>query len=188
MAGIVIRPLNTVYWFIPKNACTSLKAHYARLLKLPFRSPHRARFEYTDVILPGFFNYAIVRHPFQRLYSCWANKIADGHPVSPDFVNGIDIHVFKGMMHQGYSEMPFEDFALLVMGAKVKDDPHWAPQSSQVPNGIHFFKLEEQPLLKALLHTSNADHTGGRWQDHFTPRVLNRALEYYAEDFRRYGY
>jgi hypothetical protein len=187
MSGIVIRQLNTVYWWVPKNACTTMKVHYAKILGLKFQNPHRAKFEITKKIIPEMFNYAFVRHPFQRLYSCWANKIAPGHPIGADFVNDIDINVFHELMDKVYSEMPFEDFALLVMDKKTKGDLHWLPQSKQIPKGVIYYKMEEFPI-GAFFKTSNKDHTGGRWQDVFTSRVLEKAIKYYSEDLKRYNY
>ena len=187
MYGIVVDPLKTIYWFIPKNACTTLKVYYAKLLGLEFSNVHVANFKRTNKILPEYFNFTIVRHPFQRLYSCWANKLAPGHPVANGFENDIDINTFRGMTDLFYSEMSFEEFALLAMGRKTRDDQHWKPQSKLVPKGVNFYKMEELPL-RAFFPVRNADHTGGRWEDHFTDKVLKKALKYYAEDFSRYGY
>jgi hypothetical protein len=186
MAGIIIEPLKAVYWFMPKNACTTLKAHYANMLGLGYvTTPHEAAFEYTDDVLDGYFNFCIVRHPLRRLYSCWANKIAEGHPVSDDFIDGIDIHIFKDTMDKVYSGMPFSDFVDVVLDAK--HDPHWAPQSEQSPEGIAHYKLEELPLF-ALFPIVNKDHTGGNWRSAYSNRTITKAVEYYREDFERYGY
>jgi hypothetical protein len=188
MAGIVVEPLKIVYWFIPKNACTAMKIHYANMLGLEFDNVHDAPFQYTNKVLKRYFNFAIVRHPFQRLYSCWANKLAPGHPVDEGFVNDIDPNVFYGMFDLFYSGMPFDKFALLAMSKKTRNDQHWKPQTRLIPEkNIALYRLEDLPL-SVFFPVANKDHTGGRWQDFFTDEVKRKAEEYYSEDLIRYGY
>jgi hypothetical protein len=186
MEGIVIEPLKTVYWFIPKNACTTLKVHYAKLMGLDFDNPHSAGFVLTGKILPGYFNFCVVRHPLHRLYSCWANKVAPGHPVVDYFINDLDPNVFAGL-DMVYSEMPFDDFVDIVLADNCKRDPHWAPQSDQVPNEIAYYKLEELPLW-ALFRKANKNHMDDNWRSKYTDRSFEKAVNYYKEDLKRYAY
>jgi len=193
MAGIVVEPMKLVYWPIPKNACTALKRHFARLLGIEYgqQSIHSVLFQLTEEPLPGFQNLVVVRNPFARLYSLWVNKIADGHPESPHFVDGLDVHVFGQVWRQRiWSGMAFEDFAHSVLDSNIPPDPHWAPQSSLVPEEVtEYIHLEVlAPILSLLIPKENASHIPGHWTRGYDLSLCEFVRKYYEADFKRFDY
>jgi hypothetical protein len=192
MAVIVIPPLRLVYWPIPKNACTSLKRHFARIIGIDKRSPniHRAPFQTTQKPLRDFRDLVVVRNPFSRFYSLWVNKIAPGHPTSPHFVNDLDVHVFKYCMNRVRSGMSFESFANVILNDNIPLNPHWATQSSQVPvTVISYCRLERiSHILGLFLPKENVSHIDTPWMEAYTPELMSLVHNYYREDFQRFQY
>lgn len=192
MAGIIVPPLQLVYWPIPKNACTSLKRHFARILGIAKKSPniHRAPFARTQEPLEGFRDLVVVRNPFSRLYSLWVNKIAEGHPTSPHFVDDLDVHVFKYCMTEIKSGMSFESFVYVILNDSIPRDPHWAPQSIQIPMTVtSYHKMEHiSNIMGLFLPRENASHITVPWIDAYTPELMSFVHNYYREDFQRFQY
>jgi hypothetical protein len=189
MPGIVIEPLKSVYWPIPKNACTALKRRIALLLGFPDPpNPHDAPFTYADFTLPGYEDFAIVRHPLARIYSLWANKLAPGHPVAPDFVDNIDPHVFSPFPWVFRDGMSFDAFLQAIISIPVGSaDPHWAPQVTQMPPKTKFYRIEDVGTLLRL--AAPAENTSVYPETPPVGRELARLVRaYYAEDFSVFGY
>ena len=189
MNGIIIEPTKSIYWAIPKNACTAMKVHFCKLLEIavPDENPHIAPFNKTEAPIKGYRNWAIVRNPFARLYSLWANKIAPGHPEHPLFINHIDQNVFYALMNEVYSGMSFEDFTKVVLESKCRDN-HWKPQAEQIPDNCETFKLEEVGgLLSSMLPVLNGDNQNN-WEAAYTQELLDLVYVYYKNDFKILGY
>ena len=85
---IYIPHLKLVYYPIPKVACTSIKTSIAKVCNLPAKHPHewfytsnkffcvaKKGMEITNPNKGDKFRFAFVRNPFDRLVSCWANKV-----------------------------------------------------------------------------------------------------------------
>ena len=80
-AGIVVPQRNFIYIPIPKVACTSIKARIAKLegKRLVNNDPHQTNFK--TISLEATYNsslpsFSFVRHPVDRLYSCWKDKVS----------------------------------------------------------------------------------------------------------------
>jgi hypothetical protein len=83
--GILLGPYQAVYVEIPKVAASSLKTLFAQLLGLSLEEvggdPHRVRFPMLLAersgrsLFPGLFSFAFVRNPWDRLVSCYRDKI-----------------------------------------------------------------------------------------------------------------
>lgn len=181
MPGIVIHPLKAVYWPIPKNGSTMLKRHFANLLgvNVPINGPiHFANFEMTEDGISEYENFTFVRNPYLRLYSLWCDK-ADG-------ARELDPNVFGGLENIILPNMPFIDFAYTIFFQNKRQDPHWLPQVTQVPDTCTVFKIEESPLR--FLFQKENHRTKGRWQTAYNAALLEFVYEYYKKDFIRFGY
>jgi len=85
---ILLKPYLAIYIPIPKVACTSLKTAFAEILGLRPESagedPHREHYPspvrieaLQGVLYPGFFTFGFVRNPWDRLVSCYRDKLAN---------------------------------------------------------------------------------------------------------------
>ena len=133
-----------VYIPIPKVACTSIKTALVHGGNCSGPSPgsphgiHREANRYGTYSLgrhrERFFKFAFVRNPFERLVSCFANKVQtpiqhnSRHFFATRYNNVLIRTLFGGRFHE---DMSFEDFAALV--AKIPDrfsDGHFKSQYS----------------------------------------------------------
>lgn len=184
MPGIVVHPLQVVYWPIPKNACTTLKTYFAGLLSLDYSGiVHDAPFEWTRNPITNYYNFSIIRHPVNRLYSLFKNKIIPGKGTNEMYLNGAERAVFEryGYFH---GAMSFDEFVSAIL--RVNDpDPHFARQCDQIPDGVNIFKLEEALLFRILLPKLNSS---GAYGMNIKPETKGLIYEHYREDFIKYGY
>ena len=190
MRGIVLHFSKSVYWQVPKNACTTIKVHLINLLEIPNNgNPHRAKFEWTETPIEGYTNWALVRNPYSRLYSLWVNKIAPGHPTVDSWPAGIDKNVFGKMGDSILSEMPFENFVFTLLNSG-RHNPHWNPQATMIPESCECTRMEqfERPM-RVLFPSHNRAHMDtSNWRVAYTPEMQKLVRNYYSEDFRRFGY
>lgn len=128
--------------------------------------------------------YAFVRHPLDRLVSCWADRIAGDKPSEP-------------MMALGY--VPGETFAAFVRGLQqigAMQNVHTAPQTAFVERGVRWHQIEDAKAawpvvmretgLPPLEHCNRSKHSG--WRDHFDAETLEIAQAVYRDDFKAFGY
>lgn len=82
--AVFLMPYGAVYVEIPKVACSSIKVAIARMLNINLvqGNPHQTEFPSVDYQLsehgplyPGLFSFAFVRNPWDRLVSCYRDKI-----------------------------------------------------------------------------------------------------------------
>ena len=182
MEGIVIHQHKVVYWQVPKAACTAVKGHFCNVLGLNIdeKDIHSAsNFEWTSVPVKDYFNFALVRNPFSRLYSLWCNK------VTPE----IDEFVFPkgGRVRQG---MSFADFVRIVLKIPHnRANAHYALQSSLIPEGVQAIRIEEcGGLLRGLLPLRNYTGAGEHWKGAYTPELIKPVYQYYKRDFIQFRY
>ena len=162
-----------VYWPIPKVACTTLKTYFAQLQGIKFKGlVHGAPFEYTDAPIDGFFNFAYVRNPYDRLNSLYNEKIVK-HKAH-------EKHLFKNAVYEG---MSFYDFVQFVISDK-NPDPHYNTQISQIPvNGVELIKIETDPLIRILPHQNVSMKV-----DNYDEQTKSMVRDHYYKDFLYLGY
>ena len=182
MPGIVIRKNKAVYWPIPKNACTAIKLHLCNYIGIPAgENPHDAPFEWTDGVIDGFDNFAIVRNPYIRLFSLWKNKcIID---------ESLDMNVFSRWADIFYHGMSFHDFVMGIVTIPVMEsDPHFSPQCMQMPADCETVRLMDiKAFMRGILPIAN-DSGDDDWREHYTPELKKIVSNHYREDFIRFGY
>lgn len=182
MPGLVFHEDKLVYWFVPKNACTTLKIFFADRYGIEYSYIHHAPFEVTHEVIPEYFNFAIVRHPVDRLFSLYRDKISPDGRTDDVFINGVDgvvLHKFK-VFHK---DMTFDEFVRAVVSIDLPDD-HFGLQSGQIPEGVECHKFEDSLLLK-VLPKHNAT-SGDKWL--VTEQSVRMIEEHYREDYERFGY
>lgn len=155
-----------------------------------------------------FFCFTVVRNPFTRVFSAWADKI----------VAGTHIHTRKLLFDKDFYEKPvltvkdasksFEDFVLwLHHGAEhLRADRHWMPQFFLLrPDLLRYDfvgKLEQREELVQRLSALVGGGCPGPLQgkrifnktrlsyhpDFFTEQARDMISRLYADDFRAFGY
>jgi len=140
--AIISRKHRLIYIFIPKVACSSLKKSLFPLFDLENNlDPHAVRFPKIPVweIIPQkeHFTFAFVRNPWDRLVSCYKDKIRYYYPSNDKRVNGVYKQFLKLYGNRFYAEMTFTDFAMVVCGIPDSvSDLHFRSQHcSLVHNG-----------------------------------------------------
>ncbi len=98
---------NAIYFKIPKVANTSLRSTFRKVTDLKLLPYKRSL---NEKEYDRFFKFSFVRNPFDRLVSCYAEKII-GHKT-PYGENQIDATFFR--YNKFYSDMPFEEFVKAV--------------------------------------------------------------------------
>ena len=144
--SVLLQRYGAVYIEVPKVACTSLKVAFAQLLGIDLKGsggdPHQASFpslaccrDPDGPLFPDLFAFAFVRNPWDRLVSCYRDKIAgevDGfthcniRPGVADCLARFEAFV---------AGMSFEEFAMAV--ASIPDteaDAHFRSQYTFVTN------------------------------------------------------
>lgn len=96
-SNILAEDYGVIYFNTQKNANSTLKAQFVEILGLPktenfpkdihhkydFPSANQAEIKskYQD-----FLRFAVLRNPWERLYSCYKNKIEQGSTTGPDYI------------------------------------------------------------------------------------------------------
>lgn len=194
------RSLGIAYYPIAKNACTSVKLALLESagIKIQTRQEVHAKcptwrsiriengilqfaaFEATSRSAE-FVRFAVIRHPLDRLVSCYANKVVQGE---------------SGLPPRHSAARNFEEFILLI-SEDVLANEHFQPQVLSLPANLdvtlRFDSLKEdwdrmrsrfQLPLGRLSHQNQSSHKP--WKDVFTPQLQRLAEELYADDLRVY--
>lgn len=148
MPGLVFHKDKIVYWFVPKNACTTLKKFFADNAGLQYRDVHNAPFERTNVIISEYYNFAIVRHPVDRLWSLYKDKLKPDGRNDRYHTNGVQ-NIVLAKYRIFHKDMTFDEFVDAIISIQNPDD-HFGLQTGQIPKGVDIHKFEETLLLKVL--------------------------------------
>lgn len=147
----------------------------------------------------GFFKFAFVRHPLDRLVSAY-KMFSEGAIGDQDW-----------SMASDHRDLTFEEFLDIVMDETIIFDErrstfeekirhHTIPQTHPF-NALadadfvgRYENLEKDfqfvaERVGALRHLPRMHYTRrGHWQDYFSPALEERCRAYFAEDFDRLGY
>lgn len=200
MAGIIHREKKLIYWPVPKNACTTVKAILADDLGISRPNPHFAEFETVPVgeawKYASYSHIAIIRNPFDRLVSCYRDKIRKGRRTK-GFPNGVEYTLAPF----GFSEnMTFSAFANKIFDSGIKNE-HWDIQAGQIPQKVDVlidFDVIEHELpfvlaqlgfcVKELERRNASKRPEKHYSELYGPILESRAKMYYDADCKRFGY
>ena len=214
--AIALEPWRAVYVEIPKVACTSIKVAIAGVLDIkldgPDGDPHQSTFPFArpsfsaDSLFPGYFSFAFVRNPWDRLVSCYRDKIAgevDGFTHSTIREGVADCLARFEIFQPG---MTFASFAQAV--ASIPDseaDEHFRSQYTFVSGSDRATRVDFIGRFEALardieavcrktgmpslaLPHLQAAGTQKRYADYYDPALREAVAERYAEDIERFCY
>lgn len=222
-----------LYVATPKVACTSLKWWFASLegYSQALRSPngsqetdpdsvihdtfHKVAPEVTGLLpealvealtADDYFRFAVVRNPFNRIFSAWQSKILLREPLQIDAYS-LQEFVYLPIDGLGDISAAFERFLEYLSAEEAPSfrDVHWMPQSELLrPDLVNYSMLarieDSGPLGRALL-----ERLGPDVEDPFAARRSNKSLvpylselisprsreliqSIYASDFELFGY
>jgi hypothetical protein len=224
---------NLMYVPTPKVACTSLKWWFAMLLGIPrdkfdgvdsgesdpelvihdvlYRFAPQAACVDADVLAQSIgddstFRFAVVRNPYQRIFSAWQSKLLVHEPQQSKLYRDC---VFFGMPMNTPADIAlgFEGFLEHLAGSEppVFGDPHWTPQVDLLRPDVvpytYVAQIERKESLLAALQAHLGDDAvdpfgGSRANEsllHYSPQFFTKRAEaltqqLYAADFERFGY
>lgn len=209
--------LSVVYLFVPKVACTSLRAAFVQLesgVSLTAREVTHHQYRRIDrrqvrrLRDQGWAIVGFVRNPWDRLVSCYRNKILSTPEAerlvadySDEYVNG----VFRGFLpfkvfHRG---MSFDEFVEAVCGIPdAQANGHFQSQApwlkdeeGMLPSFIGKFETLQEDfsrLCESLGRPSQLPHLRPsgrhRYEDYYTGRTQGMVAQRYAEDIEVFEY
>jgi Sulfotransferase family len=214
--NILLERQKTIYFYIPKVACSSIKAFCARLLDSSLETDqadlveeiHRIDFPYVKKYMvrrhyQDYFRFCFVRNPWDRLVSCYKDKISyhKGHVYeryNNSFIRFLkEMGLFK-------PNMTFDDFAKAV--CDIPDEiaeGHLRSQHSfttdetgrELINFIGRFENfdEDFRIVRKKLGTNyDVPHLRKTihedYKTYYSERCASRVFERYKKDIERFGY
>ena len=214
--AVLLNAHHAVYIEVPKVACSSIKIALAGILGIDLAAaggdPHKARFpapvsrHIGPALYPGLFTFGFVRNPWDRLVSCYRDKVLG---EASDFTS---FDASRGVAHclarfdAFRADMSFDDFVRAV--AMIPDevaDVHFRSQCTFVTNvcsdiAIDFlgrfeslardFRMVSDKLgLPSLtLPRVQAASTPRRYTEYYTPETRSIVATRFRKDVELFGY
>lgn len=144
--AILLEPYRAAYVEIPKVACTSIKTALAEILGISLEStggdPHCVDWptatmssSRSGLLYPGLFAFAFVRNPWDRLVSCYRDKIRGEVEGYTSFSNRPGVANCLARFGTFVPGMSFADFVAAVGSIPDEDaDEHFRSQHTFVTN------------------------------------------------------
>jgi chondroitin 4-sulfotransferase 11 len=215
--SILLGRYHAIYLEIPKVACTSIKTALASVLGISLEEtqgdPHRVCWPTPDEapsrsgpLFPGLFTFAFVRNPWDRLVSCYRDKIrgeVDGYTyftIRPGVANCL------ARFDAFFAGMSFDEFVLAVESIPDEEaDEHFRSQHTFVTNekgeiAVDFvgryerlvddFRLVEQRIgLPATeLPQLQKAQEPVKYASFYTPEAKRIVAERFRDDVKIFGY
>lgn len=148
---------------------------------------------------PGLLRFTFVRNPFDRLMSCYLQKIVRETPERATLLELLD------RPPRDTGRIDFDEFVGAVAEQPPEAmDPHWRIQSRQTLQDLidydfigrfeHFDRdLAElgrriSPGFDAFIHAERRQATGAKPTERISPATAATIRRVYAEDFERFSY
>ncbi len=189
-----------IFFVISKNACSSIKVTFSKRKFKDDDSVHSYyyRHSYAGIEMrrsvkirkeeKNYFKFAVVRNPFDRLYSGYKNRIASG--------TGFDDYQL-GFFFRGCKN--FNDFVKKVTKLpNFLSDPHFQNQYSVICDKggsvvdcivrfenleKDFEKIRKKYDLEELPHFNRSQDRKYEWMDHYTKEFASLVHKKYKRDF-----
>lgn len=216
--SIYLERYDAVYIDIAKVASSSLKATFASLLDLDLApvggNPHEVEFPHPpgplqqgDRLYPGLYTFAFVRNPWDRLVSCYRDKIGGEVGDFTNFSKEKGVANCLARFDAFTANMSFDEFAHAVASIPdAESDEHFLSQHIYLTNGsgrvaADFIGRYEnlasdfQRVAGAIgypssitLPTLQAAPLRVNYAEYYTPTTQRAVGERYAQDIELFSY
>lgn len=186
----------------------SLSIHHRKLNPLPALGDLAPKRQQEALHAPDFHRVCVVRNPYARLVSAWADKIRQ---IEPGFRATCDAALRHAGRDRPDGAPTFREFVTWMIDTNdpLTCDAHWQPQSNLLyPDLIAYntviriesFREDLLNLLETLVPGGGADLLGRggglahnvalpvRWSETYDEELAARVAEFYAPCFEAYGY
>lgn len=216
--NILLEKYQAIYIFIPKVASTSIKKVIAEALNIPSPNPSRPEgfvharnypfSQKSDLLTKykNYFKFCFIRNPFDRIVSCYSNKITQDKDHSDMFhTRGVSKAFANRYGNLFQANMSFDEFVLRV--SEIPDsqaDAHFQSQwlrtvdkkGQSLTNFIGRFETLQEDFKyvcdtigfpwKNLPELMKSSHHC--YKDHYCKKTIRLIEERYHEDLRRFNY
>ncbi len=135
--GIISIEKRFIFFYIPKVASTTIKKALAKTLFDKIVDARVHTFWFDEVIdvkngdYPDYFKFTFVRNPWDRIVSCYSDKILHEDVTNYKYKNGVFRRYIRKYKNLFYRGMPFEEFVKVI--SRIPDnraDRHFRSQRS----------------------------------------------------------
>lgn len=187
--NITISHQKRFIWFRVAKVGTRTLFNIFKSNGIPLSVQHAMNCHYPESHYPDYFKFAIVRNPWDRLVSCWHNKVLD--------------HNYFGFDNSTYSKMKiFSNFVNYVEEVGVHNsDPHLRAQSRLIDlNNISYigrFERFDNSICEILSQIGTNDNyipkintskKRSDYRSYYSQSLLNRVGEIYKSDIHTFNY
>jgi len=214
---VLLKQYRAIYISVPKVACTSFKSAFAQLLGLRLDKahgdPHRLWFpspvpieSLHSILYPGFLRFGFVRNPWDRLVSCYRDKIRNEVEGFTHFTIRPGVANCLARFDAFVADMPFDAFVDAV--ASIPDseaDEHFRSQHTFLTNRkgelsadfvgryerlAEDFKIvrDRTGLPEIELRRLQAARSVAKYAPYYTPRTQRVVADRYRRDVEMFGY
>ncbi|MHC4715335.1 MAG: sulfotransferase family 2 domain-containing protein [Planctomycetota bacterium] len=184
---------------IPKCACTSIRRALEKHFELDAaQNPHGRVWPKTGdrawlLNHPGFFRWAAIRDPRDRLVSVWAEKTQQNLPDGLPGLAGCYRNLLGCSFERFVSWVTTQPVETRLADVHIRAMSWWLLVKSQCVVDVVYRlpdlsaawrKLQDQYGLPALEHRNSSTH--GPWQEYVTPGMDRAIRRAYRQDFFRW--
>ncbi|MDF1695708.1 MAG: sulfotransferase family protein [Saprospiraceae bacterium] len=215
--NILIQEYKSIFIILPKNACSSIKSHIIKLLGFekgpnypidvhdpkiypyPFVKKEELQNEYSD-----YLRFCISRNPWDRLVSCYKDKIRAADYQAEGYTNGVAIPLLNNSS-RFFGGMSFKQFVEVV--ATIPDseaEHHFTSQLYQITDSFGQLLVNYIGRLETLkndldsiscqsgIPISQFPHIrktkASTYQEYYTDELIEKVRKRYSADINFFNY
>ena len=210
MPAIISHKNKYIYYYVPKVACSTIRKMLANFEGIEWKHAWDGKtdFSYIDpkqiTKHLTYFKFAFVRNPWDRLVSCYFDKVVSVKSMKKDdfknfnnCVSGGEYINFK-KYGKDFKNMEFPEFAEFVCTLRDSEsDGHFRSQHTFVGNTDFVGRFENlhddlNKLRKKLRMNIQEEHlmksAHRNYKDYYDDKLINMVSKRYTVDIKLYGY
>ncbi len=185
---ILLEKQKAIYFFIPKVACSSIKKACADILGMNTSDIDKQGFPHPKISelnkYKDYFKFAFVRNPWDRLVSCYRNRILNTLVTDEEYFKGVSNGFVR--FKKFYAGMPFDEFVEAVFTISDDDaDQHFRSQYIFITDKEKRLLVDYvgrfENLENDFSHVLKIIHAGDHSLNHLNKTNRTNYREYYNE-------